>query len=118
MSSRLSSCTKRNCASLRESASSQIMPTSVPDNKMSKRSERLRNKAAEEDPVAKDGKITAAEKAPRTSGSKKKDGNGNSAKSPLTDNSALESRFGRVMPADYLYDIRCSRAPSTLSLSL
>ena len=47
------------------------MPTSVTDNKMSKRSKRLRNMAAEEDPVAENGKITAAAKAPRTSGRKK-----------------------------------------------
>ena len=91
----------KNCASPRESASSQITPKSVTDNKMSKRSERLRNKAAEEDPVPNDGKITAAEKAPRTSGGKKKDGKVNIAKSPPTDNSALESRFGHVMPGDY-----------------
>ena len=61
---------KKHCASPRDSAS----PKSVTDNKMSKRSGRLRNKAAEEDLVAEDGKNTVVAKAPRTSGSKKKDG--------------------------------------------
>ena len=77
------------------------MPTSVTDIKISKRSERLRTKAAEEDPEDEDGKITAAAKAPRTSGSKKKDGNVNLGKSPPMDKSALESRFGRVTSAEY-----------------
>jgi len=77
------------------------MPKSVTDIKISKRSERLRTKAADEDPVAEDGKNTAVAKAPRASGSKKKDGNVNLAKSPPMDKSALESRFGRVTPAEY-----------------